>query len=332
MLMLEWIAKDDEDSDEEDDESDTDDDPILESRSLPCPTTTNRIRVSPHSRTAASMGENGDVYVWDLQPHYTALEAPGTTVPASANKPQATLRMHKSTEGYAIDWSPHPREIAGKIATGDNDGRIFVSTRKDDGTWATSKNALTGHTGSIEEIQWSPTERHVFASASSDGTVKIYDARSDSHKHQLSVEVSSSDVNVTSWCRAVPHLLATGADDGVWGVWDMRMFPNVLKGQHLEATASFTFHQQPITSIEFHPTEDSIVTVASADSTVTLWDLSVELDDESRDTGGVEDVPPQLLFVHYMKDVKEVHWQRQAPGVVVGTGADGFNVFKTISV
>lgn len=324
-------VKPDDDSDE-DDESDTEDDPILESRSLPLPATTNRVRASPHAALAASMAESGDIHVWDLAPHMASFDTPGTTIAPSANKP-TTLRMHKHTEGYALDWCPHPREAAGKLVTGDNDGHIFVSTRREDGGWATTKDPFRGHTGSIEELQWSPSERHVFASASSDGTVKIYDARASPRSHQLSVDVSSSDVNVTSWCRSVPHLLSTGADDGVWAVWDLRTFPNTLQGGHVSATASFTFHQQPITSIEFHPTEDSIVAVASADSTVTLWDLSVELDDEeSRDTGGVEDVPPQLLFVHYCKDVKEVHWQRQAPGTVIATGADGFSVFKTISV
>lgn len=72
--------------------------------------------------------------------------------------------------------------------------------------------------------------------------------------------------------------------------------------------------------------------VAAGDDTLTLWDLAVELDDEeSKDTGGVEGVPPQLLFVHYMKSVKECHWHPQIPGCVVGTG-EAFNVFKTISV
>ncbi|KAL7272498.1 Ribosome assembly protein rrb1 [Rhizina undulata] len=325
-------AKAEDSDDEDDDASDTEEDPILESRSLPCPSTTNRIRVSPHAHHAASMAESGDVYIWDLAPHYASLSTPGTPLPPSANKPAAILKMHGRIEGYALDWSPHTRETLGKIATGDNNGRIFVSTRKEDGTWATQKDPLSSHTGSIEELQWSPTERHVLSSASSDGTVKIYDCRA-STKPQLSVAVSSSDVNVSSWCRTVPHLLATGADDGVWGVWDLRTFPNTLKGENVVATASFAFHKAPITSVEFHPGEDSIVAVASADETVTLWDLSVEVDDEeSRDTGGVEDVPPQLLFVHWMREVKEVHWQKQAPGTVVGTGGDGFGVFKTISV
>lgn len=271
------------------------------------------------------MAESGDLYIWDVSSQYHSFDHPGTVIAPAAKKPQATLSMHGRTEGYALDWSPHPKDNMGKIASGDNEGRIFISTCKEGGSWATSKDPLRGHTGSVEELQWSPGERHVFASASSDGTVKIWDARAPNRKHQLSVEVSSSDVNVASWCRSVDYLLATGADDGVWGVWDLRTFPSTAQGKTISATASFTFHQEPITSVEFHPSEDSVVAVACADNTVTQWDLGVELDDEeSKDTGGVVDVPPQLMFVHHMPEVKEVHWQQQAPSVVVATGGEGF--------
>jgi ribosome assembly protein RRB1 len=107
--------------------------------------------------------------------------------------------------------------------------------------------------------------------------------------------------------------------------------------------ASFTWHSAPITSIEWHPTEDSVFVASGADEQVTLWDLSVEQDDDEAGAGTKEilnaqgqklkDVPPQLLFVHQgQTDVKEVHWHPQLPGAVVSTAADGFNIFKTISV
>ena len=101
--------------------------------------------------------------------------------------------------------------------------------------------------------------------------------------------------------------------------------------------AAFNWHSAPITSIEWHPTEDSIFAASGADDQVTLWDLAVEQDDEETGamdaTEGGRDVPPQLLFVHQgQKDVKEIHWHPQIPGAVISTAYDGFNIFKTISV
>ena len=333
VMKLSGLSRMDRAPDEEDtdDDSDSEDaEPILETKSIPLSSTTNRIRAhqvippssaKPPSTFTAVMLENTEVLIHDITPYLASFDVPSTILTPAQSKPVATLRMHKS-EGYAIAWSP--LATSPKLLTGDNDGRIFVTTLTD-GKWATDSRPFTGHASSVEDLQWSPNERNVFASASSDGSVKIWDVRSKSHTAAVSVKVSDTDINVLSWSVQTPHLLATGADDGVWAVWDLRHWKAASAGSSPKPVASFDFHKEQITSVEWHPGEDSIVAVAAGDNTLTLWDLSVEFDDEeSKDTADAKDVPPQLLFLHYMEGVKECHWHPQIPGTVMGTGEGGF--------
>ena len=366
VMKLSGLSRTDRGREDEESDEDSDDeenaDPILETKSISISSTTNRIRAhqipssdpSKASRTlTATMTESAEVLIHDISPQISAFDIPGTIITPQQKKPLSTLKMHR-TEGYAVDWSPLLPQ--GKLVTGDNDGKIFLTTCGDGGKWTTDNRPFVGHASSVEDIQWSPNERNVFASASSDGTVKVWDARSKSHKPALSVTVSATDVNVMSWSHQTAHLLATGAEDGQWAVWDLRQWkPTPNNNQSLSApksVASFNFHKEQITSIEWHPTDDSIVAVAAGDNTLTLWDLAVELDDEeSQNSGDVKDIPPQLLFVHYMEQVKECHWHPQFPGCVMGTGGGGFGyditplnstwptltnnffrVFKTISI
>ncbi|KAK5655881.1 hypothetical protein OQA88_5420 [Cercophora sp. LCS_1] len=342
VMKLSGLSKmeGEDDSDSSDDDDGEDADPILESKSIPLTSTTNRVRSHqtpsqdpsrPPTTLTATMTESTNVFIHDITPHLASFDAPGTLITAQQNKPVCTIRAHKS-EGYAVDWSTlHP---AGKLLTGDNDGIIYLTTRTDGGGFVTDTRPFQGHASSVEEIQWSPSEASVFASASSDGTIRIWDIRSKSRKPALTMQVSNVDVNVMSWSRQTTHLLASGADDGVWGVWDLRQWKpsGTSTAGRPTPIASFNYHKEQITSVEWHPTDDSIIAVAAGDNTVTLWDLAVELDDEeSKDTAGVQDVPPQLLFVHYQKMAKELHWHPQIPGALVATGEE-FSVFRTISV
>ncbi|KAJ3477251.1 hypothetical protein NLI96_g10595 [Meripilus lineatus] len=344
---------DDSDSDDDDDDEALDDDPILEHRSVPHLGGVNRIRAQPLPASSplppasspyyvASWSETGKVHIWDVRPLIEALDVPGYSLDKSrSHKPAFTVNSHGRAEGFAMDWasSGGANPSALRLLTGDIQSKIYLTTTSPSGFNALS-SPFTSHTSSVEDIQWSPSEATVFASCSADQSVQIWDVRSKGRKSVAGIEgAHESDVNVISWNRGTSYLLLSGGDEGGIKVWDLR---NVKKKGSTSPdptpVAAFSWHRAPVTSIEWHPTEDSIFAASGADDQVTLWDLAVEQDDEEIGTmdetpEGGQSVPPQLLFVHQgQKDVKEVHWHPQIPGMVISTALDGFNVFKTISV
>ncbi len=108
-------------------------------------------------------------------------------------------------------------------------------------------------------------------------------------------------------------------------VWDLRAIRSKTTLAH------FHYHRGPISSIEWAPHDESVITLSSADNQVTVWDLSVEADEEPA-TGtdpALAEFPPQLLFIHQgQSNVKEIRHHPQIPGAIVTTAEDGFNVFK----
>lgn len=343
--LVKTLAKEEDDEDEDDDD-DLDLDPIIVNNNSPLPDTTNRLKISPFAAQqtqeytneilCASMSENGQVLIHDLQPHYQALNLPGYSVSKKKQKPIHTVLNHGKVEGFAVDWSPLNKD--GALLTGDTNGNIYLTTRNPQTqVWETDPKPYTcGNGASIEDIQWSKTEPTVFASCGVDGYLRIWDIRSKKHKPSLSIPVSETDLNVISWSDKLDYLLATGDDNGVWSVWDLRQF-NSGDASNVKPVASYNFHKGAITAIQFNPLDESIVAVASEDNTVTLWDLSVEADDEEvkeqyNENKELQEIPAQLLFVHWQREVKDVKWHKQIPGCLVSTGGDGLVIWKTISV
>lgn len=97
--------------------------------------------------------------------------------------------------------------------------------------------------------------------------------------------------------------------------------------------AHFTYHKQPITSIEWAPHDESVLCCSSEDNQITLWDLSVEADDlhtsSAANNKAENDFPSQLLFIHQgQKDVKEIHYHPQIPGVIMSSAENAIDLFK----
>ncbi|XP_046845685.1 glutamate-rich WD repeat-containing protein 1-like [Xenia sp. Carnegie-2017] len=309
-----------------DDEDIIDEEPELIMEQIKHNGVVNRIRCAhiPGRELVSTWSDTGKVCIWDISHQFIQLDNKDNqkmTETSTNHKPLYTFTGHQ-TEGFAMDWS---RTTHGRLLTGDCRKNIHLWNPTDDGSWQIDQRPFSSHTNSVEDLQWSPNEPTVFASCSVDKTIKVWDIRAAPSKAcMLTTNAHVTDVNVISWNRNEP-LLVSGGDDGIVKIWDLRRFKTG------EAVAVFKHHTDAITSVEWLATDNSVFAASGSDNQISIWDLAVEKDDEEK--GNSVDVPPQLLFIHMgQKDIKEIHWHSQLPGVVISTGEDGFNIFKTISV
>lgn len=317
---------------------------ILQSSDVKADATINRVRVMPqHPNIVAYWMEIGRVTLVDGMPALNTLyldsrarmQAPSSILPSSI-KPFYSTRAHR-VEGFALDWS---RVTPGRLLSGSVDGAIYLSqcASENASTWITSPDRFRGHRQSVEDIQWSPSESDVFASCSVDKSIRIWDAR-EYRRPALGIGAAhDTDVNVISWNRNETHLLASGGDDGVIKVWDLRSLQRDAVNKDTSPAAEFALHQQPITSIQWHPVDASMLCASSEDGSVSIWDLAVERDAEEEIREGVvidgaEELPPQLLFIHMgQTNVKEAHWHPACPSLIVSTAEDGLNIFQPSNI
>ncbi|KAH9614060.1 hypothetical protein KSS87_017631 [Heliosperma pusillum] len=297
----------------------------------------NRIRSMPQSpHICATWGDTGFVQIWDFSKHLNFLAESESSAGGKDSTifKQAPLSIFKhKDEGYAIDWSPL---VPGRFVSGDCQNSIHLWEPESGTKWNVDKKPFVGHAASVEDLQWSPTEANVFASASVDKNIAIWDTRLGKSA-AASFKAHDADVNVLSWNRLASCMLASGSDDGSFSIRDLRM---IKDGDAV--VAHFTYHKHPITSIEWSPHEASTLSVSSADNQLTIWDLSLERDEEEEaefkaqtedKVNAPTDLPPQLLFVHQgQKDIKELHWHVQIPGMIISTAADGFNVLMPSNI
>ena len=325
-------AEKDSDDEDESDEEELDEAkrPLFESCLRQHRGGVNRIRYTScqDRRLAATWSENGSVHIYDVKPQMAALKSASAQQKYKKDKearqaPPMFTFSGSMGEGFAMDWSNLKQ---GELLTGDCKNNIFHFKPVEGGLWSVNQKPFSGHTGSVEDVKWFPNQASVFASCSVDRSIRVWDMRKGKAKAaKVIAEAHTSDVNVIDWSVSqTTAFILSGGDDGVIKVWDQR---NVTK-----PLASFKHHTAPITSVEWCPHDAGVFAASGADNQLTLWDLGAEKDDDESDAE-LKEVPSQLLFIHQgQQDIKELHWHKQYKGLLVSTAADGFNVFKTISV
>ena len=298
------------DEEDLDDDEEFDEEAQLETQAVEHDGGVNRLRAMPQkTNIVATLSDTKKAHIFDLAKHIKALDLPSATKLKSPS-PLFSFSGH-ADEGFALDWSPVQ---AGRLATGDCASGLYIWDLNQAGTWSVG-SSLQGHEGSVEDCQWSPNEADILATTGTDRSIRIWDTRG----HQcLVAEIAkhSSDINVISWNSLVKNLLVSGGDDGIFKVWDLESLKEPLY--------TFNWHAGPITSIEWSPHDQSVLAVASEDNSATIWDISL-----TKDPNETTEYPPQLLFMHQgQRELKEIHWHKQIPDLLISTASDGFNVWK----
>lgn len=318
------VSKFDDDEDLEDSFEDLD--PLLLYEKVKIGSATNRIRSLHYNPIVAVMNENAQLQFVDLRDCFKSLKSKTRSDPVSNESQAKVLKQFiLDQEGFGLCFSPLN---FGTLACGTNAGTFYLFEPNDQSLSDLSRTRkFNAHSASIEDIAFSPSQSQVVATCSVDQTIKIFDLRaptnSTSQKPQstISFQAHTSDVNVISWNQKAPTLIASGAEDGGFKVWDLRKTDNSIL--HIK------WHSEQITSIEWQPFDEWTLAVGSADNRLSIWDFSVEKDETQMVEEELKDVPQQMLFLHQgQEDLKEGKWHPVLNNVLVSTAGNGYNVFE----
>lgn len=130
---------------------------------------------------------------------------------------------------------------------------------------------LHGHTNSISQVRISPDGRFI-ASASADGTVKIWDAATGKHMDTLVGHMAG--VSCVAWSPD-SNTLASGSDDKAIRLWDRvtgRPKTTTRKSSSGQEMAPLRGHHNYIHCLAFSP-KGNILASGSYDEAVFLWDV-----------------------------------------------------------
>ncbi|KAG7880886.1 hypothetical protein KL907_002749 [Ogataea polymorpha] len=165
------------------------------------------------------------------------------------------------------DWALGLAAVADNVAVAASSGKIHVLSKT-----LQSTSTLSAHSRSINKIR--ALDSYTFASCSNDGTVKVWDARTNRETLTLSNARQLPFLSLdTSYNLLVAGTELSGSDSELI-LWDLRKPTQPLR-------TFIDSHNDDITEARFHPSSRQLLLSGSTDGYVNIYDLSVPEEDDA---------------------------------------------------
>lgn len=256
------------------------------------------VAFSPDGRTLASGSADGKIIFWDVatrRPLILPLTHPGSWVRTVAFSPDGNVLASGSADGAIILW-----DVSALV---NRSGSTRLNNTKV--TPQPLGRPLTGHTGFITAVAFSPDGR-TLASSSADGTVCLWDVREpQSNGVSTAQEIGLPLTGHTGWVLDVAfspdgQTLASSSADQTIILWDVSTWLDSISSGELAPSEiagfsggetgrkavtvfedaanqppayALTGHQSDVLSIAFSPDGQTLAS-GSADRTIRLWDVA----------------------------------------------------------
>ena len=331
---------DDPDKGEDDDEEDEDKiNPFMKYEKIKVNGNINRVKSMKNSSICALWNDSPSVDIIDCEELFNNIEYQEeirVEEDIDINKKNKNKKQKKDikykkifkktlpqkAEGFAIDWNNINPFV---LSVGGYDKKVSIFKPKDENVSdiILYGDYLSGHTDSVEDIQWSPNEENVLASCGIDKSIRFWDIRENSkNPPKIIKNAHNSDVNVISWNTIRNHLFASGGDDNTFKVWDLRYLDD-------PPITEIKWHTGPINSIMWDPFDESQLAVCSEDNRLSVWDFSVEPDEKKLFDNYNHEIPQQLVFLHQGQiNLKDVKFHPVFKNMLISSAENGLNLFR----
>ncbi|KIM90380.1 hypothetical protein PILCRDRAFT_59926 [Piloderma croceum F 1598] len=235
-----------------------------------------------------------------------------------------------SREVFSVDWSNIKKDT---FASSSWDGNVKLWTPD----LPRSIMTLNAHLSCVYQALFSPHQPDILATCSTDGTLKIFDLRSQSYAapgpntnnftHPLSaaaltVPASGTEILSLDWNKYRPFVLASVGVDKAVKVWDCRMIktgPDAGQGVGGICEVQLPGHEYAVRKVQWSPHRPDVLATASYDMTCRVW------------TTNPPAGRPFLLHIHdpHTEFVVGCSWSLYDEGVLASCGWDSkLNVFR----